>query len=64
MTEGAGGGGSFEMKKRGEEWIEEGAVIDVDRRVCVFSAAAGAAACAWVLGCRSNALNHAGVGRA
>lgn len=39
-------------------------MIDVDRRVCVFSAAAGAAVCAGVLGCRSNALIHAGVRRA
>lgn len=65
MTGGAAGGGeSWEIKKSGEEWIEEGAVIDVDRRVCVFSAAAGAAVCAWVLGCCSNALIHAGVRQA
>lgn len=62
MTRGvAEEGESWEIKKSGDEWIEGGAVIDVDRRVCVFSAAAGAAVCAWVLGCCSNALIHAGV---
>lgn len=47
-----------EKEKNG---IEEWAVIDVDRRVCVFSAAAGAAVCAWILGCCSNVLIHAWV---
>lgn len=47
--------------KRGEGRIEERALIDVDRRVCVFSAAAGAAVCVCVLGCCSNALIHGGV---
>lgn len=50
-------------EKSGEERIEEGAVIDVDRRVCVFSAAAAAAVWASGLGCCSNALINAGVGK-
>ena len=58
------GGESWKIKKSGEEWTEEGEMIDVDRRMCVFSAAAGAAVCASVPGCRSNALIHSGVRRA
>lgn len=58
------GGEGWEINKSGEEWIEVRAGIDVDRVVCIFSAAAGVAVCASVLVCCSNALIHGGIRRA
>jgi len=59
MIEGAAEAGMMLGHIKEKVWIEEWATIDVDRKVRVFSEAAGAAACSWILGCSSNALFHA-----